>query len=154
MKNGRSLLSLGNDRAGAHHISLFYSEMYLPFFFCVKGVHVHAAGNIFSGGFGDLFQRTLDTVENIVDDTRSQENGDRVACSRHSFSGTQPCGLLENLNGGHAFFKTDDLAYQAFLSHIYHLGNLESRVALQINNGAVDAVNNTCSTHASDLRQI
>ncbi len=61
--------------------------------------------------------------------------------------GFQSCSLLKDLYGGHAFFQTDDFAYQIFFTYIDHLGDLESGVALSVDNRTVDAVNNTCFTH-------
>ena len=128
--------------------------MSVPFFLCIQRIYTDTSGNIFSGGFCNFLQRTLDTVKNIVDDSRSKKNRDGVACSCNGFTGTEPCGLLKNLDSSHSFFQTDDLSYQVVLSYIYHLGDFESGIAFQINYRAVDAVDNTCFTHSSALRQI
>ena len=52
------------------------------------------------------------------------------------------------------FLKTDDFAYQFFRAYIDHLGDLESGVALEVDNRTVNTVDNTCFTHVLDLRQI
>ena len=88
-----------------------------------------------------------------MNDSRSQKNGNSIACSHYCITWLQSCCLLENLYGGHAFLQADDLTYQMFRTYIDHLGNLKSAVALQINDGAVDTVDNTCITHVLVLRQ-
>ena len=40
-----------------------------------------------------------------------------------------------------------------FRTYINHLGDFKSIVALQINDGAIDTVDNTCITHVLVLRQ-
>ena len=154
MKNGSCFLSLGNDSTCAYHISNFNSYMNIPFLSSIKGINTYTTGNIFSGGFCDLLQRTLDTVENVMNDSRSQKNGNSIACSHYCIAWLQSCCLLENLYGSHALFQTNDLTDQLLRSNINHLGNLKSRVAFQINNRTVNAVDNTCFIHGSALRQI
>ena len=88
-----------------------------------------------------------------MDDSRSQKYGNGISGSCNCIARLQSCSLLENLYGGHAFFQADDLTYQMFRTYIDHLGNLKSAVALQINDGAVDTVDNTCITHVLVLRQ-
>jgi len=88
-----------------------------------------------------------------VDDSGSQKYGDGISGTCNSISRFQTCSFFENLYGSHAFFQADDLTYQMFRTYINHLGNLKSAVALQINDGAVDTVDNTCITHVVVLRQ-
>ena len=154
MKNGGCFLCLGNDRTGTHNIPLLNCNMSVPFFLCIQRIYTDTSGNIFSGGFCNFLQRTLDSVKNVVDDSRSQKNRDGVACSCNGFPRTKPCGFLKNLDGGHSLFQANDLSYQVVLSYIDHLGDFESGIAFQINNRAVDTVDNTCFTHSSALRQI
>ena len=92
-------------------------------------------------------------IKNIVDDSRSQKYRNGISGSCNCIARFQSCSLLENLYGGHAFLQADDLTYQMFRTYIDHLGNLKSAVALQINDGAVDTVDNTCITHVLVLRQ-
>ena len=128
--------------------------MCVPFLFCVKGIDADTSGNIFAGGFGNLFQRTLDTVKDVVDDSRSKKYGDGISGTCNDISWFQTCSFLENLYSGHAFFQADDLTYQMFRTDINHFGNFKSAVALQINDGAVDTVLNTCLPQGLVLRQI
>ena len=88
-----------------------------------------------------------------MDDSRSQKYRNGISGSCNCIAWFQSCSLLENLYGGHAFLQADDLTYQMFRTYIDHLGNLKSAVALQINDGAVDTVDNTCITHVLVLRQ-
>ena len=132
-----------------------FTVMCVSHFFCgVKRVNADTTGNIFSRGLGNFCQRSLDTIKNIVDDSRSQENGNGVSCSDYGFSGFQSGSFLKNLYGGHVFFKTDDFSYQFFRAYIDHLGDLESGVALEVDNRTVNTVDNTCFTHVLNLRQI
>ena len=130
VKDRSGFLCLGDNRTCTDDIAFFYSNVCFPFFLCVKRVNADTTGNIFSRGLGNFCQRSLDTVKNIVDDSRSQENGNCVSCSDYGFSGFQSGSFLKNLYGGHVFFKTDDFSYQFFRAYIDHLGDLESGVAL------------------------
>ena len=154
VKNGSCLLCLSNNSSCAYHISNLNGYVYIPFLGSVKGINADTTGNIFTGGLGNLLQRTLDTIENIVDDSRSKKNGNGIACSYYCISWLQSCCLLENLYSGHALFQADNLSYQFLRSNINHLGNLESGITFQINNRTVNAVDNTCFIHGSALRQI
>ena len=135
-------------------VTFLYGNVGFPFFFCVKRVNADTTGNIFSRGLGNLCQRSLDTIKNIVDDSRTKENGNSVSCSDNSFSGFQPCSFLKNLYGRHMFLKTDDFSNQFFGAYIDHLGDLEAGVALEVDNRTVNTVDNTCFIHGSALRQI
>ena len=154
MKDRRGFLSFCNDRARSDYVSFFYCDMCMPFFLSVKGIYTDTTGNIFAGGFCNLLQRTLDTVEDIVDDTRSEKNGDGITGTGNCFARAKSCGFFEYLNGGHAFFQTNDFTDQIFFSYVDHFGNLKSGIAFQVNDRAVDAINNTCFIHDSALRQI
>ena len=154
VKDGVCFLSFCNDGAGTDYVTLFYCDVCVPFFFCIKGIDTDTSGNIFAGGFCNLFQRALDTVKDVVDDSGSQKYGDGISGTCNCISWFQSCSFLENLHSGHAFFQTDDLTYQMFRTYINHFGNFKSAVALQINDGAVDTVDNTCITHVLVLRQI
>ena len=154
MKDRSGFLCFGNDRARTYNVSFFYSNVCVPFFFCIKRIYADTTGNIFSGSFCNFFQRTLDTIKNIVDDTRSEKYGNSIAGTDNGFARTKSCCFFEYLNGGHAFFQTDDFADKMIFANIDHFGNLESGVTLQIDNRTVDAINNTCFIHGSFLRQI
>ena len=91
MYNGEGFRCLSNDRAGADDVALFYCNVGFPFLLSIQGIYADTAGNIFSGGFCDFAQRTLDTVKDVVDDARSQKNGNGVALD--GLSGTRACGF-------------------------------------------------------------
>lgn len=67
-------------------VTFLYGHMNRPFFLCVERVYTDTTGNIFAGGLCNLFQWTLDTVKNVVDDTRSEKNGDGIAGAGDSLS--------------------------------------------------------------------
>ena len=90
---------------GLDHIALLYGHVDRPFLFGVKGIYADTTGDIFAGRFCNLFQRTLDTVKNIVDDARSKENGNGIAGAGNSLARTESGGLLKNLNGGQCPFS-------------------------------------------------
>ena len=154
VKDRSSFLCFCNDRARLDDIALLYGHMDGPFLLGVERVYADTTGDIFAGRFCNLFQWTLDTVKNIVDDTRSEKNRDGIAGAGNSLARTETGGLLKNLNGGHALFESDDFAYQVVFADIDHLGDLEAGIAFQIDDGTVDTVNNTCFIHDSVLRQI
>ena len=88
-----------------------------------------------------------------MNDSRSEKYGDCISCTCNCISWFESCSFLKNLYGGHAFFQANDLTYQMFRTYINHLGDFKSIVALQINDGAIDTVDNTCITHVLVLRQ-
>ena len=154
VKDRSGFLCLGDNRTCTDDIAFFYSNVCFPFFLCVKRVNADTTGNIFSRGLGNLCQRSLDTIKNIVDDSRTKENGNGVSCSDNSFSGFQSRSFLKNLYGRHMFLETDNFSNQFFGAYIDHLGDLEAGVALEVDNRTVNTVDNTCFTHVLDLRQI
>ena len=81
MKDGGSFRCLGNDGAGSDHVSWFYGDVHIPFFFCVQGVDTDTTGDLLSGIFGDFGKRSLDAIEYIMDNTWSQKYRDRISCS-------------------------------------------------------------------------
>ena len=66
-----------------------------PFLLGVERVYADTTGDIFAGRFCNLFQWTLDTVKNIVDDTRSEKNRDGIAGAGNSLARTETGGLLK-----------------------------------------------------------
>ena len=154
VKDGGGFLCFSDNRACTDDVTFLYGNVGFPFFFCVKRVNADTTGNIFSRGLGNLCQRSLDTIKNIVDDSRTKENGNSVSCSDNSFSGFQSCSFLKNLYGRHMFLETDNFSNQFFGAYIDHLGDLEAGVALEVDNRTVNTVDNTCFTHVLDLRQI
>ena len=154
VKNRSRFLRFCNDRTRMNDVTFLYGHMNRPFLLCVERVYTDTTGNILAGGLCNLFQWTLDTVKNVVDDTRSEKNGDGIAGAGDSLSRTESCSLLKNLDSSHALFQSDNFTDKIVLSDIDHLRNLKSGIAFQINDGTIDTVNNTCSTHDSVLRQI
>ena len=67
-------------------------------------------------------------------------------CIRDS-SRLDSCSLLINLNGSTLGGQADYLTYQVFFADIDHFIHGKSGIALQIDNGAVDSVDNTGLSH-------
>ena len=153
MHDRLSFLHFGNDRSAAHLVACFDGHVDVPKFFGIQGIYLDTAVDIGAAGFCDLTQRPLDTVKNIIQDTRRQSNGNRISGCLHGLTRTKPCSLLEYLDCGGILGQIDYLSYQALFPDIYHLSHLESGIALQINDGTVDAVDHTCLIHGSYLRQ-
>ena len=126
MKDRRGFLGLCNNGTRSYHITLFYGYVYIPFFLSVKRINTYTSGNIFTGGFCNFLQRTLDTIENIMNNTRPQKHGDRISCTGNSFAWLKSCSFLEYLYSGHAFFQANDLTYQMLRSYIDHFGNFKA----------------------------
>ena len=85
MHNGRGFLQLRDDGAAVDFHTVLDSHVYVPFFFCVQGIYLHTAGDIFTGLFGNHGEWTLDTVENIVQDSGAEHNGNSVTCGCYRF---------------------------------------------------------------------
>ena len=96
MKDRRGFLGLRNNGTRSYHITLFYGYV------------------------------TLDTVKNIMDNTRPQKHGDRISCTGNSFAWLKSCSFLKYLYSGHAFFQANDLTYQMLRSYIDHFGNFKA----------------------------
>src|SRR5699024_8290417 len=153
MDNGTGLLGFGNDRAAADRLAGLYGHMDVPFFLCVQGIDADTSGDVVAGLPRDLRQRTLDTVENIVQDSRTQNYRERVSGGFDDSARFQSGRFLKDLDGRRIFGKTDDFADKTFFANINHFGHLESGVALQVNDRTVDAVNDASLIHVSYLRE-
>ena len=153
MKDRRGLRNFCDNGSSVDLHTRGNSHVHIPEFFCIQRVYLHTSGYIFAGLFGDYREGSLNTVKNIVQDSRSKGNRDRVPRSGDSLSGLQAAGLLKDLDGSGIFFQRDDLSHQMLLSYMNHFGHLEPCISFQIDDRAVDAVNNTSSTHDSALRQ-
>ena len=120
VENGFCLRYFCNDRAWMDVLSLLDDDMGIPFFMDIKRFHIDTAGNVLAGFFGNFLQRSLDTVKNIMNDTRSEHNGNGVTCGGNCFARFQSCCFFIYLNGGSVFAQRDDLSNQIFLTYIYH----------------------------------
>ena len=153
MDDGTGLLGFGNDRAAADGLSGLYGHMHVPFFLCVQGIDADPPGDIIAGLPCDLRQRTLDTVEDIIQDSRTQNYRECVSGGFDDSARFQSGRFLKDLNRRRIFGKTDDLTDKTFFSNINHFGHLEPGVALQVNDRTVDAVNDASLIHVSYLRE-
>ena len=122
-------------------------EVGRPPFDAVKGVHADTPRDKRAAGLGDALQGALDSVKNVVQDAGRERHGNGVAGRDDLFTRTQPGSFLINLYRRHVLVERDDLPDQFFLADVDHFGHLEARVPLQVNDGAVDAVNRTKLIH-------
>ena len=140
MDNSVCLRDLGDNVSAVEILSFGNRNMGIPFFLPVQRIHADTAGNKRSGRFRDPFQRTLDTVENIIQNAGGQCYRNRVAAGCDFFSGTQSGCLLVYLNCGHILVEGDYFAYQFLLSDIDHFRHGKSGVPFQVNDGPVDSI--------------
>ena len=86
MENRSGFLRFSNDRTRSDYVAFFYCDMCVPFLLSIQRIYTDTTGNILTGGFCNLLQWTLDTVKNVVDDTRSKKNGDGITCAGNCFA--------------------------------------------------------------------
>ena len=132
-------------------LSFFHGDVGLPSLLPVQRIHTDTPGDKRPRAVCDPFQRTLDTIKNVVDDTRSQRHRYRAAAGHHFFSGAQARGLLIDLHCGQIFVKGNDLAHQMLTSYIDHFAHAKPGISFQINDGAVNPVNRSGLTHHRHL---
>ena len=87
------------------------------------------------------FQRAFDAVENIIQDTRPQQDIHRRAGTVNRFAGAQAGGFLVDLDGGDLIGNLNDLADQAAVAHVNLLHHGEAAGILNRDNRAVDSEN-------------
>ena len=61
-----------NYRSAVYYITLFYRQMSLPFLFSIQGINRYTSGNKCTTLISDTFQRSLNSVKDIIQDTRCQ----------------------------------------------------------------------------------
>ena len=128
--DGVGLRHFGDDIPAVEILAFLNCEMGLPFFLPVQGVHADApCDKRAAGGFRDPLQGTLDAVEDIIEDARSEGDGNGISACHDFFPGAQAGRLLIHLDRGHILVQGDDLADQLLGSHIDHLGHAESGIA-------------------------
>ena len=91
-------------------------------------------------------QRALDAVIDVAQDAGAEGHGQRAARALDRLACFQTAGLLIDLDGGFPVVHADDLADKACLADIDHLHHFQISLALDGDNGAVDAVN--CVFHS------
>ena len=94
--------------------------MYLPFLSRVLRMEREAPADAASGRSGDGAQGAADAVKDIVQDTRTQRDTKRTAGGFYRIAWGKPRGILKDLNRGESGGKANDLACQAFPSHVDH----------------------------------
>ena len=125
MEHHAGLLHGAQHIAAGDLVARFGHGIELPFLFPVQGGHLYAAGQVVAPRlFHDAFQRTLDTVVNIFDDTGAQLHGHGRAGGLHRRAGAQAGGLLIDLDGRGVAVHGEDLTDQALLSHPDHVGHI------------------------------
>ncbi len=132
-----------NDLTGSQMIADRSDDVCMPFFCAVQGIHADTAGNERPAGICDLFQGTLDPVKNIVQDAWGQGHGHGASGRNDLVAGTKSGSFLIYLNGGHVLIQCNDLADKLFFSDVYHFLHMEACIALQIDDGAVDTVDDS-----------
>ena len=142
--NSVCLRHLGNNISAVEILTFGNRNMGIPFFLSVQGIHADTAGNKCPGRVCDPFQRTFDTVENIIQNTGGQRYRNGAAAGCNFFSGTKPGCLLIHLNCGQIFVEGDYFAYQFLLPDIDHLRHGKSGVPFQVNDGPVNSVDCCC----------
>mmetsp|Transcript_125902 Transcript_125902/g.187926 ORF Transcript_125902/g.187926 Transcript_125902/m.187926 type:complete len:462 (-) Transcript_125902:85-1470(-) len=119
----------------------------------VQRLHVDTSGDEHGSGLlHDDLQRTLDSVENLVHDTRTQHHRQRLTGTLNRVTNAETGGLLVNLDGGGISLETDDLSDEAEGSDTHKLvhsgslhllgnhhgsGNLDDNARLAVGNSCV-----------------
>ena len=88
----------------------------------------------------DRLERTLDAVENVVDDARSEQDVHRRARARDRVARLEACRLLIHLDRGQPVGDADDLADKILLSDVNHFHHLKAVRVLDGDNRTVDSV--------------
>ena len=140
MYNSACLRYFGDNVASVEILPLFYGDMCLPLFLFIKKIYTDTAGDKCAGGLCDTFQRTLDAVKDIIEDARSESYRDSVAAGYNFLTWVKPRRLFVNLDRCQILIQCDDFAYELLFSHIDHFGHAETGISLQIDDGAVNAV--------------
>ena len=129
MDNRRGFRNLGYNGSAVDLHSRRNGHVHIPEFFRIQGIYLYTSGNIFSGPSGNFRKRPLYTVENIVQDSRTQGYGNGISCGSNCLSWFQAAGLLEDLYRSGILFQRNDLPYQVFLTHMDHLGHLKPGIS-------------------------
>ena len=96
----------------------------VPFLFVVQRGHFDASGDIASGNFPDLGQRTLDAVEDAGQHAGSQLDGQRSAGGLDHVARTDACGLLVYLNGCLVLSHFDDFTDEPLFAYAHNVGHI------------------------------
>ena len=143
MHDRTCLRHFGDNVAAVQIVSDRNGQMRRPFLCAVQVVHTDTAGNKRAAGLCDLFQRTLDSVKNIVQDSRCKGNGNRASCCGHFLARTKSRRLFIYLDRCQILVQRDHFSDQFLMSHINHLRHTETGISFQVNDGTVDSVNST-----------
>ena len=118
---GRGLLDHADDVAAHYMVADTHLGFKLPFLLAVQLGNLHAAGNTVARLFVQHVQRTLDAVEDTLDQPRGQFHGQRGTGGLHRLAGSQACCFFIYLNGGHVASQFDYLADQMLLADTDHV---------------------------------
>ena len=135
------------DHSACQHVSLFYFQGHVPFFFQIKRRYCRTSGNKRTAHFFDRLQRTFDSVKDIINNTGTQQHIHWRARAVNGIARFQTCCFLIDLNCGEPIVDPDDLTHKTGLSDIYHLHHREGTGAFNGNNRTVDAVNYVICCH-------
>ena len=111
----------------AHYnmVANFSSCNKIPFLFMVQRSNIDTSGDVASGHFSDLGQRTLDTVKDTGQYTWSQLNRHRETGGFYQVARTDTGSFLINLNGCLVISHFDDFADELLLTntnYVTHIG--------------------------------
>ena len=115
------LLHVAVDEAACDQIAhLHIVRLELPLLGVIERLHVHTAWEEWSAArISDGLQWTLDAVEDVVHNTRSQLHLQRGTSTLHWISDSQTSSLLIALNAGSVASQLDDLAHQLEVAHTH-----------------------------------
>ena len=74
VRDGVGLRDLRDHGAAGHLVSDFDRNMRIPFLLQIKGIHADTAGDVLAGLCRDLTQRPLNTIKDIVQDARAEDD--------------------------------------------------------------------------------
>ena len=95
----------------------------VPFLRAVQGGHVDAPGNGLACQGADLRQGALDTVVNALQQAGAKLYAEGSAGGDDLGAGTEPRGLLIDLDGSLVACHGQDLALQALFTNLDHVGH-------------------------------
>ena len=119
------LLDHAQDVARLHGLAHVLDGHEVPQFVVVEIGDLHAADDTVAEALGDLVQRTLDAVEDALDQTGSELHRQGHTRADHLVAHAQSRRLLVDLDGGAIVTQLDDLADQpvfAYLDDVVDLG--------------------------------
>ena len=151
------LRNFSNNTSSLKRIALCHCHMCIPQLFHIQRIYTDTSCNKCAiTCLCNFFQRTFNSVENIIDNSRCEYNRYCISGTLHNLSRLQTGSLLIDLNCCPVLVQRNNLSYQTFFSYINHLGHLKSGPAFQINDRAVNSIyfSSMFSVHCPYLLQM